>query len=178
VLFISTQQVQPAFIWQARQSQQAWIISQHLGSPLVQVMHTPSLVMSHLHMPMVRLQQKTTMPFIMQQQLHMPPASMVHRFCTMLQATLSSQEQVIFMPPEHFSTLNVQRGTIIQLLPTGMPVGAPTAPVPMPGTPMPGIAIPVRSIITLDMMSILSWAKTTAGPERERILQSPTSGLF
>ena len=65
MLFIITQQVQPALSMQAMQSQQAWIISQHLASPLVQVMHTPSLVISHLHMPMVRLQQQTIMPFIM-----------------------------------------------------------------------------------------------------------------
>ena len=52
-----TQQVQPQSIRVHRQSQQAWIISQHLVSPLVQVMHTPSLVMSHLHMPIIRLQQ-------------------------------------------------------------------------------------------------------------------------
>jgi len=76
-----------------------------LASPLVQVMQTPSLVISHWHMPMVRLQQQTAMPFIMTQQLHMPPASMVQRFCTMLHAILSSHVQVIFMPPVHFSNL-------------------------------------------------------------------------
>ena len=42
----------------------------------------------------------------------MPPASMVQRFCIMLQAIASSQVQVIFMPPVHFSILMVQRGTI------------------------------------------------------------------
>ena len=68
VLFIITQQVQPAFSMHAMQSQQAWIISQHFGSPLVQVMQTPSSVISHLHMPMVRLQQQTIMPFIIMQQ--------------------------------------------------------------------------------------------------------------
>src|SRR5262245_38048526 len=88
------------------------------------------------------------MPLSMAQQLHMPPASMVHRFCTMLQASLSSQEQVIFMPPVHFSTLNVQRGTISQFVPADTPAGAPTGGVPNPGTPMPGMAVPVRSIIT------------------------------
>jgi hypothetical protein len=173
VLFISTQQVQPAFIMELRQSQQAWIISQHLGSPLVQVIETPSLVISHLHMPMVRLQQQTIMPFIMQQQLHMPPASIVHRSCTVLQVTLSAQEQVIFMPPVHFSTFTVQRGTIIQLAPIGMLVGAPTAPAPMPGMLIPGIAIPVRSIITLDMVSILSRAKTSRRPWAGRELPKP-----
>ena len=32
----------------------------------------------------------------------------------------SSQTQVIFMPPVHFSILNVQRGTIIQFGDVGM----------------------------------------------------------
>jgi hypothetical protein len=150
VLFIITQQVQPSLSMQARQSQQHWIISQHLGSPLVQVMQTPSLVISHLHMPMVRLQQQTIMPFIMQQTVHMPPAIIVQRFCTMLQAILSSQLQVIFMPPVHFSILKVQRGTIIQLV--GIPVGLPIVGLPMPGIDMPCIPIPERSIIMLDIV--------------------------
>ncbi len=46
---------------------------QHL-SPDVQVMHMPSLVISHLHMPIVRLQDITIMPFIIMPQLIMPPA--------------------------------------------------------------------------------------------------------
>jgi hypothetical protein len=150
VLFIIMQQVQPALSMVVMQSQQAWIISQHLASPDVQVTHTPSLVISHLHMPMVRLQQHTIMPFIMQQQEHMPPASMVQRFCTMLQAILSSQLHVIFIPPWHFSTLNVQRGTMSQFMLTGMVLG-----VPMPGmvgVVMPGM--PMRSIIiALDIIA-------------------------
>jgi hypothetical protein len=130
------QQVQPSLSMQDMHSQQAWIISQHFASPLVQVMHTPSLVMSHLQIPIVRLQQQQSMPLSMQQQLHMPPASIVHRFCTMLVAILSSQWQWIFIPPVHFSSFNVQRGTIIQFVPAGRPVGAPTVGVPMPGIPM------------------------------------------
>jgi hypothetical protein len=137
-----------------------------LGSPLVQVMHTPSLVESHLHIPMVRLQQQTTMPFIMTQQLHIPPASMVHKFCTMLAAILSSQEQVIFMPPLHFSIFKVHRGTIIQLATAGIPVGVPIIGVPIPGTPMPCIPIPVRSIITLDIRHSFHGPKNSAGPAR------------
>jgi hypothetical protein len=152
VLFIITQQVQPSLRQHARQSQQHWIISQHFGSPLVQVMQTPSLVISHLHMPMVKLQQQTIMPFIMQQTEHMPPAIIVQRFCTMLQAILSSQEQVIFMPPVHFSILKVQRGTIIQLVEAGIPAGEPIVGVPIPGMGMPCIPIPVRSIIMLDIV--------------------------
>ena len=96
----------------AQQSQQAWIISLHFWSPEVQVIVQPSGVMSHLHMPMVRLQQQTIMPFIMQQQEHMPPWSIEQRFCIMLQAIASSQEQLIFIPPVHFSNFMVQRGTI------------------------------------------------------------------
>jgi hypothetical protein len=101
---------------------------------------------------MVRLQQQTIMPFIRQQQLHMPPASIVQRFCTMLQAILSSQEQMIFMPPVHFSILIVPRGTIIQLVAAGIPVEVPMLGPPMPGTLIPGIPIPVRSIIMLDIL--------------------------
>jgi hypothetical protein len=48
----------------------------------------------------------------------------------MLQAILSSQMQVILSPPAHFSTLNVQRGTIIQFVPVGVTVGVPTVGVP------------------------------------------------
>jgi hypothetical protein len=97
-LFIIRQQVQPSLSMVAMQSQQAWIISAHLGSPETQVTVQPLSVMSHLHMPMVRLQQQTIMPFIIMQQLHMPPCIMAHRFCIMLHAILSSQVQVIFIP--------------------------------------------------------------------------------
>src|SRR5262245_4328484 len=113
-----------------RQSQQACSISPHLGSPLVQVKQTPSGVMSHLHIPIVRLKQQTVMPLSMTQQLHMPPANMVQRFCTMLQAILSSQLQWTLKPPVHFSTLNVQRGTIMV---DGTAVGDPTGGVLNPG---------------------------------------------
>jgi hypothetical protein len=103
-------------------------------------------------MPIVRLQQQTIMPFIIMQQLHMPPDSIEQRFCTMLQASLSSQLQVTFMPPVHFSTFIVQRGTISQLTPTGAPASCPTPGIAMPGVTIPDIPIPVRSIIiALDM---------------------------
>jgi hypothetical protein len=55
MLFIIMQQVQPDFIIAVMQSQQASIIAQQAGSPLVQVMQTPSSVISNLHIPMVRL---------------------------------------------------------------------------------------------------------------------------
>jgi hypothetical protein len=155
VLFIRTQQVQPSLSRQQRQSQQAWIISQHLASPLVQVMQTPLSVISHLHMPIVRLQQYTVMPLSVQQQVHMPPCNIEQRFCTMLHAILSSQEQVSFIPPWHFSTLKVQRGTINQLGLPGIAAGLPIPGVVAPMLPMPGMAIPVRSIIIVEVMVVL-----------------------
>jgi hypothetical protein len=64
----------------------------------------------------------------------------------MLQAILSSQLQVIFMPPAHFSILTVQRGTIMKFVPFGIEPGVVMPAVPMPGLVMPGI-MPLRSII-------------------------------
>jgi len=53
MLFIMRQQVQPAAIMPAMQSQQHWIIFMQSASPEVQVTAQPSLVISHLHAPMV-----------------------------------------------------------------------------------------------------------------------------
>src|SRR5579885_1758185 len=110
-------------------------------------MQTPLSVISQRHMPIVRLQQQTIMPFIIMQQLHMPPCSMVQRFCIMLHAILSSHEQVIFIPPWHFSNFIVQRGTIIML--AGIVVVPPIMGVLMLVAPMP--AIEDRAIIILGM---------------------------
>lgn len=144
---IIRQQVQPPFMHAVRQSQQPWIMAAQAASPLVQVTQQPSLVISTLHAPMVRLQQHTIMPFIMQHTLHMPPAIMVHRFCIMVQAAASSHTQVIFIPPVTFSTFMVQRGTIIMF---GLAAGIP-APIPIGiDPPMPVIA--VRSIIIAVVM--------------------------
>ena len=88
-----------------RFSEKDRVVIYGMASPDVQVTQTPLSVISHLHMPIVRLQQHTIMPFIMTQQEHMPPCSMVHRFCIMLRAIWSSHTQVIFMPPWHFSNL-------------------------------------------------------------------------
>lgn len=133
--FIIMQQVQPAFIMAMQQSQQAWIMAQHSLSPLVQVMQTPSPVISHLHMAIIMLQQHAIMPFIIMQQEHIPPASIVQRFCIVPTAVASSLVQWIFMPPSHFSMVTVQRGTIIMFM-AGIPAGAFIAPVPMPGIPI------------------------------------------
>jgi hypothetical protein len=101
----------------------------------------------------------------------MPPASIVQRFCTMLHAILSSQEQVIFRPPVQRSTFMLQRGTMTRLVMAGMPVGVPRVDVPMPGTLMPGIPIPVvRSIIMLDILSIpFLGQEASAGPTGEEV---------
>jgi len=113
VPFIITQQAQPAWQHAARQSQQPWIILQQSASPEVQVMHTPLAVGSTLQVPIVRLQQHTVMPFIVQQHDTIPPASIEQSCCIMPHAAASSHEQVIFMPPVHFSIFMVQRGTIM-----------------------------------------------------------------
>jgi hypothetical protein len=55
MLFIIMQQVHPDFIIAVMQSQQASIIAQQAGSPLVQVTQTPSSVASTLHIPIVKL---------------------------------------------------------------------------------------------------------------------------
>ena len=146
MLFIVTQQVQPDFIMAVMQAQQAWIIAPQAGSPLVHVMQTPSSVGSHLQSPMVMLNPQTIIPFIMQQQLHRPPAIMVQRFWSMPAETLSSQAQTIFMPPLHFSKVIVQRGTIIMFVPAGAVAGVPIIP-PAPAMVTPGMPIPGRSII-------------------------------
>jgi hypothetical protein len=132
-----------------------------LASPLVQVMHTPLSVISHLQKPIVMLQQQTIMPFISMQQQQVPPASMVQRFCIMLQAMASTHEQVIFIPPVHFSKRIVQRGTIIMFMVPGMPIEVPIPGLPIPGTPMP--AIPGRSIIIAPVIISSPFLKRSPG---------------
>ena len=145
MLFMQTQQQQPALHMAVMQSQQAWIIAQQSASPLVQVMQTPPSIISHLHMPIVMLQQQTIMPFIIMQQLHMPPAIMVQRFCIIVADMASSHLHVIFMPPLHFSIVMVHRGTIIICGAIGIVPVPAIAPVAIGPMPMP--AMPIRSII-------------------------------
>jgi hypothetical protein len=144
------QQQQPDLSIVVMQSQQACSMSQHILSPEVQVTLMPVGIISHLHMPMVRLQVQTAMPFIIMQQLTMPPAIMLQRFCIMVQAALSSQVQVIFMPPLHFSIFIVQRGIMSHCAPVGIAIGAA-----MPPEAIPGMLMPVRSIIMLDIQRLL-----------------------
>ena len=131
--------MQPAFMHLLRQSQQACTMSQQALSPLVQVKQTPSSVVVHSHLHMARLHWHMTMPFIRHEQQHMPSASILHMFCSIVQATSSSDEQVIFIPPVHFSRLMVQRGTMHMLPIAGDIVG-------MAGMGEPGI-VPVAPAI-------------------------------
>jgi hypothetical protein len=163
--FIIMQQVHPDVIMVAQQSQQAWIIAQQLLSPLVQVMQTPLSVASHLHMPIVMLQQQTIMPFIIMQQLHIPPAIMVHRFCSMPAETLSSQTQVTFIPPVHFSKVILQRGTIIMFDAAGVEAAGPVIPIPMPVMP-----ITFRSAMTVLIVAKSFQSTSDAGDDDD----SPT----
>ena len=128
-------------------------MSQHILSPLVQVMQHPSLVNSHLHRPMVRLQVQTIIPFIMQQHETIPPAIIEHRFCIIAHAVGSVQTQMIFIPPATFSTFIVHRGTITMLgaiAPGAAGIGLP--PIPIPGIPLVG-----RSIIIVPVMISTPW---------------------
>jgi hypothetical protein len=152
VLLKHRQQVQPASMHSHMQSQQAWIMAQQALSPLVQVTHTPSLVYSHLQMAIAMLHWHMHIPFIMQQQLHMPSQSILQRFCKVAQATSSSQMHLIFIPPAHFSIFIVQRGRTIA--PAAAGIGAAAGVMGI--SPIPGPIIPRFIIITLAMVEFLS----------------------
>ncbi len=147
---------------QHMQSQQAWIMSQQALSPLVQVMHTPSAVSSHLQWHIARLHWQIIIPFIIEQQLHIPWQSILHKFCSMPQATSSSQVQVIFIPPLHFSSFIVHRGTMHMLPMPGDMAGMPG--IAEVGTDMPLAADMVdRSNMTvLDIVNSFQCVSVTA----------------
>jgi hypothetical protein len=154
VPFIITQQVQPDFIIVVMQSQQAWIILQQSASPLVQVITHPLLVISTLHRPIVMLQAQQTTPLRMQQQVIIPPWSIRQRFWSIPIDAASSHEQVIFIPPSHFSILMEHRGTISQIVGTVIPGIGAIPPV------IPGIIIPMRSIVIAPVMVLPpDWAQ-------------------
>jgi hypothetical protein len=140
--------MQPAFMQALMQSQQAWSMSQQALSPLVQVMQQPSLVISHLQAHIAMLHWHMTMPFIMQQQLHMPVESILQRFCSMPVDISSSHMQCIFMPPVHFSIFILQRGSIVM-----PPIGAGIEGIPGMLGAWPGM-LPIidRSIITAEFI--------------------------
>jgi hypothetical protein len=88
-----TKQQQPLFRQHSSVSQHDCRIAQHALSPLVQVMQQPSLVLSHLQMPQVRLHWQTVKPFNVAQHEHSPPTNDLHRFCRVARETSSSQTQ-------------------------------------------------------------------------------------
>jgi hypothetical protein len=93
------------------QSQQAWTISQHLASPLWQVMQQPSLVFSHVQWQQHRLMLQIWMPFQVQQHEQVPWQRAWQRFCSVAAAMASSHLQWILQPVLVFSNFSVQRGT-------------------------------------------------------------------
>jgi hypothetical protein len=109
----------------------------------------------------------------MQQQLSMPPAVIMQRFCSMPAETASSQVHVTFMPPGHFVKLIVHRGTIIMFMPGAVVVWVPIIPevpdIGIPGIGIPGMAAPERSIIFAVAILISSFVGSSCG-------DSPPSG--
>ena len=140
------QHMQPSFMQLHMQSQQACRMSHIALSPQVQVMQMPSLVMLHSHLHMAMLHWQTIMPFIVQHMLIMPPAIILHIFCSVPAAVSSSHVQVTFMPPVHFSSFMVQRGIMAMLVPMlgimpGMPVTWPIIDGIPCDMPMPPIIV-------------------------------------
>ncbi|MGC4002561.1 MAG: hypothetical protein QM811_05220 [Pirellulales bacterium] len=135
------------------QSQQACSISQHFLSPVVQVMQTPSSVIVQTQWHIIMLHWHMTMPFIMQQQLHMPSHIILHMFCNVAQAISSSHEQIIFMPPAHFSIFMVQRGIIVMFAIFGV---MDVSPIVMPVDGVPIGIVPIDIIGRSIMRVIIS----------------------
>jgi hypothetical protein len=151
--------MQPAFMQAVMQSQQAWHMAQQSSSPLVQVIQTPILVSEHSHLHIDMLHWHIIMPFIMQQQLHMPSHIMRHMFCNMAQAISSSHLQWILMPLGHFSIFIVQQGTMH--VPMLVGIGIPEVDIGVPMLPIAPI-IPRSIIIMLDIVSVLLVAAPAA----------------
>lgn len=116
----------------------------------MQVTQHPLVVISHLHMAIVMLQLHTIMPFMVQHTLHIPPAIIAQRFCIIVHAAGSSHSQVIFIPPAHFSTFIMHRGTMTMFGAVGIAVAA-AAILPIP-------VIAERSIIiAVVMIQLALW---------------------
>lgn len=86
-------------------------------------MQQPFSVISQVQLHIAMLHWHMTMPFFMQQQLHMPSQSILHMFCSVAHDISSSQTHIIFMPPAHFSIFIVQRGTMLMLPMLGIMAG-------------------------------------------------------
>ena len=159
----------PDFMQAVIQSQQAWHIAQQSASPLVQVKQTPILVSVHSHLHMVKQQLHMGMPFIMQQQLHILPASILHMFCKVAAATSSSQVQVILKPSLHFSIFIVQRGTMHICMAPGTDPGIVAPCIGVPIEPI-GLIMALSIIIMLAIQQLLYCGQTP--PSREKACDS------
>ena len=113
--FIIMQHMHPGIIMHdIMQSQHAWIIFSHLGSPLVQVIFIPMSIISILHVPIIpHMHEHIIMPFIMQPIEHIPPCIIMHICCIIVADAWSSAVHVTIIPPGHFSIFMVQRGAIM-----------------------------------------------------------------
>lgn len=92
-------------------SQSDFTIVQQALSPHVQLMHTPSLVVSQRQWQQVKLHWQIVTPFHVQATQQAPPASARQRFCSVRHDTSSSQAQRILQPSAHCSQSIWQRGT-------------------------------------------------------------------
>jgi hypothetical protein len=144
-----TQQTHPVTQQAVQHSAQAWTTWQQVASPVVQLMHTPSVVFSTVQTQQHMLMLQTVCPFIITQQPTICPACIWHRFWTIETATLSVQQQWILTPLGHFSIFTVPRGTIIMLGTAGITPGmvGNVSGLPVIGV-MPDMPImPVRSVV-------------------------------
>jgi hypothetical protein len=151
--FIMTQQVMPGIIMPVMQSQQDWIIFSQCLSPLVHVIVHPMSIISTLHIPIIpTLHTHMVIPFIIMQHEHMPFCIIIMRLAIIAAEVLSSNVQVIRMPPGHVSMAMVQRGAII--MPGVLPVIIPGIIIP-PVPPIMGMFIIPPPPIGMDIPLII-----------------------
>jgi hypothetical protein len=155
--FIITQQVMPGIIMPVMQSQQDWIIFSHCLSPLVHVIVHPMSIISTLHIPIIpTLHTHMVIPFIIMQHEHMPFCIIIMRLAIIAADVLSSNAQVIRIPPGHFSMAMVQRGAIIMpgMAPLIIPPGI-IMPPDMPIPPIMGMFIIPPPLIGMDIPPVI-----------------------
>jgi len=128
---------------------------QQSASPLQQVIQMPSVVISHLHMPIIMLQVIMVMPFIIIWQETIPPASILQRFCIMAAAVSSLAMHIIFMPVLVFSIFMVQRGIIIMfVMPAPLAIGMVIPPL-IPDMPIIVLSIVIVPFIIAPLQTLL-----------------------
>jgi hypothetical protein len=101
-------------------------------------------------MQQVKLHWQTVSPFNVAEHEHNPPTSALHRFCSVAEATSSSQSQWILKPSLHFSKRSLQRGTTHQLG-AGAPVARPAGEGATAEAPAAPKNRPLSRTIVLDI---------------------------